>query len=180
MNTRISTLAALTCLLSAGFLLHAPATAQYLPNSSDLYAQGANTYPGNCVTGSKFYFAYLQRVQNVPATNRNYMLQRIQECETKQKQQQEKQAGNDVFYSGTFTLPSLSQDPLTRRCNSYAVLALTQQGLYKTGSCGPATNRWSSNYDRHFNWCADPAVSTADLRSEIAERQKVLDACVFK
>jgi hypothetical protein len=71
-----------------------------------------------------------------------------------------------------------NQQVKNMQCDVYARIALTQSELNTKHNCGYDGNRWSSNYDLHFNWCMESADSSADVES--AERQKLLTQCAIR
>src|SRR5262245_53483535 len=60
-------------------------------------------------------------------------------------------------------------------CHLYAGVAISQVQL-ATGCPGIGGDRWSANYDDHFNWCRD--LSTREWRNhEYSARQTALIGC---
>lgn len=62
-----------------------------------------------------------------------------------------------------------------RRCQSYAGGAVAAMNEYSRLGCGPATNRWSTNFEGHRAWCLNVRKSTQE--DEDAKRDRQLNAC---
>lgn len=163
-----------------GALLPAPhVTAQYYPNSADLLKFGNQFYNTNCVSGSKYYFAYMQREPGIAPADRVRIKKLIYDCEVGHAGAANAgTAGNDGKYDGPGAVSN--PNPKQQRCGAYAVLAVTAQRINQRAGCGFGGNRWSLDYDNHYNWCMDANVSAQDLRSESSIRSNALNDCVFK
>jgi hypothetical protein len=123
----------------------------------------------NCITGSRYYFAYLQRADNVDPARSRLLDQRISDCE----EGFSGGAGNDAKYDRLDT-------PKSRNCHAYTQLAIAQHRVNVGARCRFEGSRWSSDYQHHFGWCSSAGVGSGDLRHENDERRKALDGCVFK
>lgn len=161
-------------ILLLGALFPTPtAKAQYINDTAELLKQGNDKYDKNCVAGSKFYFAYIQRQQTIAYDARIRLLQRISDCERGHTGT----ASNDGKYDDPNAPPT--SNPKEKRCGAYAVLAVTAQRINQRAGCGNGGNRWSTDYDSHYNWCMDASVSAAALRAENTARSNALNSCVF-
>ena len=176
-NYKAIAIAASIALIGA-FFPTPTAKAQYFQNSAQLLDYGNQYYNQNCVSGSKFYFAYIQRNPNLSYADTGQIRQRIRDCEQGHPTPPPTHAGNDGKYDDP-SQPAPS-DPKQKRCGAYAVLAVTAQRINQRAGCGFGGNRWSLDYDNHYNWCMDSNVSAQDLRSESSIRSNALNGCVFK
>lgn len=165
-------------ILALGALLPAPHVgAQYYQNSADLLKFGNQFYNTNCVTGSKYYFAYMQREQAITSADRVKMKKLIYDCEAGHAGTGTGSAGNDGKYDGPNS--PAAGNPKEKRCAAYALLAVTAQRINQRAGCGLGGNRWSLDYDSHYNWCMDANVSAQELRTENTIRSNALNTCVF-
>lgn len=64
----------------------------------------------------------------------------------------------------------------TDRCKIYAEMAVQQNQSNIDWGCGYTGNRWSSNYQAHYEWCMNVPKSAADF--ETAERERLLNECL--
>ena len=163
-----------TILLLAAFFPAPAAKAQYVQDNAQLLDYGNQYYGKNCVTSSKYYFAYIQRQQGLSSADSNLIRQRIHDCEA----QEGVFAGN----GGKYDMQGMSPDVQAkmRRCGDYAVLAMTAARINQRAQCGNAGNRWLTDYGSHYNWCMDANPSVQELRSESSIRSDALNSCVFK
>ncbi len=60
-------------------------------------------------------------------------------------------------------------------CRSYASTAVSQNNQNVNRGCGYSGNRWTNNYDGHYNWCMGVNRSTAN--SETNARRQGLNQC---
>ena len=66
-------------------------------------------------------------------------------------------------------------DPIARRCNIYAIVAMGQNEANQSSNCGFGGPRWQSDYAAHFNWCRGVPQHVA--RGERNARTSQLEAC---
>ena len=63
-----------------------------------------------------------------------------------------------------------------RLCQSYAGGAVAMAKRYFANRCGPQSDRWSTNFEGHRQWCFGVRRST--LQDEDNKRDKELDSCI--
>jgi len=141
-----------------------------------------------CVTASKFFFAYL--IRNPPAVQSNAqhranVQNAITWCEqnttasagTKGDDPHDKgTAGPKPFPTLNLNLPALpSLTAVQKRCDVYARLAIAQNEANRASNCGFTGGRWDSRYDIHYGWCASVPSATAQMESQ--ERLRLLNQC---
>lgn len=51
--------------------------------------------------------------------------------------------------------------PLSKVCNEYAWKAVRQSVDWFDRACGPASDRWQTNFQNHFNWCMQAGEARA-------------------
>jgi hypothetical protein len=163
-----------TILLLSAFFPTPTAKAQYVQDTAQLLNYGNQYYGKNCVTSSKYYFAYMQRQQGLSAADTNLIRQRIRDCES----QEGVFAGTD----GKYDMQGMSPEAQAKikRCGDYAVLAMTAARINQRAQCGNGGNRWLTDYGSHYSWCMDANPSAQELRSESSARSNALNGCLFK
>lgn len=135
-------------------------------STSDLFKAGQIGYArGNCVTASRFWFAYLLREpSDLTATRRAKLESVISECE--------RFPTRFSFTNASFHI----SNPSEMRCDAYAETAVAQFEASRLVGCNLSDNRWNANKRFHKNWCLHAPESEAN--SERLKRNEILTTCM--
>ncbi|HEX5376051.1 MAG TPA: hypothetical protein VFW48_07825 [Solirubrobacterales bacterium] len=158
------------CLSLLALMSAPPAAAQPVQLSDQrLYDAGLRGYiQGNCVTATRYWFAYLQRnpaelQSNIGKLNRIERV--IGACES----------APSTYAAYNVAMFYVSQPTHEQRCRTYGELAAAQYEVAQAANCGFSGSRWSPDIAYHANWCMTvdhPAVS-----AEHAARNHLLEQC---
>jgi hypothetical protein len=148
------------CLLS---LVFAPGCAlAQIYSTTQLLQEGNKAYPSDCIRGSNYLFAYLQRdPKPLSWTQKADIEDKIAACTNDW-------AGNEGKFDE-------SRAAAEKRCNAYAAVAVGQYHASEKTGCDDGQGGWHDDFDEHYQWCltADPKV----VMSETRRRQVYLNKC---
>lgn len=152
-------------ILAILLLMPQDAQSQIIFEDPELLKRGNSWYKSNCIRGSNFYFAYLQREPQFLKDNPSVRIKienLIASCTP------------DKFYASIGSKSDETRST-TKRCNAYAGVAVGQYIASKNTGCDDGQGGWSNDYKGHYNWCLqqNPAV----VRSEVRRRQDYLYQC---
>lgn len=152
--------------LSLGVCAPLAAAQPVLMSPQQLYNAGLKGYAkGNCVTVSRFWFAYLQaNPSGLTPAGQARIEEVIAGCE---------QASNK--YASTFAYYDLKKPTRQGQCDIYAELAVAQYEAGRAANCGFSGPRWSPNRAYHAQWCMQAAPK--DDWVERQARDAALDKC---
>jgi hypothetical protein len=155
------------CLSFLSLAFGMPAIAQAPISDDELYRMGLDGQrQGNCVTASRYWYAYLLRE---PKDLRAARKQRLQEIIKMCEQMAVRVAYTDAKIDG-------ASDTKEFRCENYAATAVAQYQSSRSGACRFSGSRWSSNREAHHSWCLDVPESEAD--KEFRARDRELERCL--
>jgi hypothetical protein len=149
----------LICLLA---LVLAPGCAlAQVYSDAQLLHEGNRAYPHDCIRGSNYLFAYLQRGPQLSWTQKADIEDKIANCTNDW-------AGNDSKFDA-------SAGAAQKRCNAYAAVAVGQYHASEKTGCDDGQGGWHDDFNEHYQWCltADPKV----VLSETRRRQVYLNKC---
>lgn len=201
LTSRISGVArtsAVVSLVVLVFAIVARSAGSQLTDDQLLARGAAELKASNWAEASVLLYAYQQRSPAAMASNpthaaqvvkgyqfaRNELATVIADRKRLLAEEQRRAGSNGVgrITSGIgFAPPALEatvappRDPAARRCVVYARVAVAQNEGARANSCGFQPNRWSSDYDMHYNHCI--AAPAAAVKAETSERMRLLDQC---
>jgi len=79
---------------------------------------------------------------------------------------------------GDVFIPPPTESPIVTHCKNYTRIAIQQFNDARNRQCGFAGNRWSPNFNHHFNWCTAVPVSASN--AETQARANMIAQCAKK
>lgn len=178
-----------------------PLTAQQY-SDHDLIQNGNDAYARQqCVTAAKFIFAYILRNPAPVRNDPNYRA-RLENAITWCENNTAIYADSKGDAPGSTTVQPPPKPPIgpvppaqptphhvmsvgipavlhateqQKRCDIYARMAVAQSAANTANRCGYSGNRWTSNYNAHYQWCMQ--VAPASVFSETQARVDLLKQC---